>query len=244
MFGQCSKGMIGGKPILVGISLAAATGASAWAAGATCQPFQSLAIARLPQKLDPFHSQSAADEWRAWAALEAKSIASGERERFLIQRTTRAVGLPSYQVRGQREAQGWRLDSRVDHGGRRLRHRWSRWRRVHFPSRLQAELDQVWTDNCLWTAPRFLAATLPLASGEWVPSFDGPVTYFDLWGNGRDWNGAQMSWRLGKPAELASIALRAAFGSSGPDYPLDTSVTGGIVWADELGEHQLTPPTR
>ena len=230
--------------IFLSVSLAAATVTTVHAAGTTCQLFQPLAIAKLPEKLDPGHSQSANEEWQAWAALEAKSVANGSGERFFIQRTMRALGQPSYQVRGWRRAQGWRLEARVDHPTQRLQHRWSKWRSVSPPPSSQAKLDALWADGCLWNAPHFLAATLPLASGGWVPSFDGPTTFFELRGNMRGWDGAQISWRLGKPAELAAVVLRAAFGSSA-NYPLDPSVMDtGIVWADERGEHQLTPPSK
>jgi hypothetical protein len=104
-------------------------------------------------------------------------------------------------------------------------------------------LDRLMDDACLWSTLSYLAPTLPLAVGGWVPDFDGPWTYMDVRANGRQWAGMQISWVIGVPAELRNTALNASFGEP-INYPIPGSDDPFATprYKDPRGEHAWAEP--
>ena len=200
-----------------------------------CAPFDQLALAGLPARLDPYASGPAVNIWRDWS-LQAPP--DRHAVHFRIQ-ANRSVADPSYEVRGWMQGEVWRLQAREGRTDRRFKTEWAMWRDVRLSPATQAEIEAVWRDPCLWGAPQFLASALPLASGGWASSLDGPVTLLDLQDGDRRWGGIQDSWRLGRPGELASLTLNAAFGL--PKYLDRSARASGALSSDELGEHPLAP---
>ncbi len=218
--------------------LALCTGAvGANAAEVSCSPFKDLDISRLPTKLNPSGTDRdrLADVWKRWSKARLSTPATGRR--MIIERHS-SPSQPSYEVRGRRSQTGWRVEARSAAPLVRTI-KWSRWRRVQLTNPQQAELDNLWNDRCLWTAPPLLANTLPLKSGGWVPSFDGPITLFDLRDEGRRWGGLYLSWQLGKPAKLASVLWNAAFGL--PRYEDHSVQNSGVIYGDEAGTRSFKP---
>ena len=217
-------------------------GSSASAAKAKpCAPFDLLALEKLPTRIDPDSADRMQDIWAKWSNEPQGGywpITDTIEPQFRIETTVSGLvpNPQAYEVRGVRASGRWRLEAR----SKAIRHRaerWSRWRRVAVTPKTARALNSSISDRCLWSAPSFLAASLPLAAGGWVPSYDGPTTYFDVRAFGHTWRGLQVSWTVGAPATLRRVAMLAAFGA-----PLHQLIPGepelsasGLRFRDEAG---------
>ena len=213
-------------------------------ASPVCAPFEQLALGHLPTKIDPDGSDSFAHVWRVWSRRSDGGkwpLTSGVAPQFRVETSIMMSPDPrSYEVRGTRAGGVWRMQARTM-SMRRPPLRWGPWKKVTVPSESADKLDALFSDPCLWQAPPFLAATLPLASGGWAPSFDGPGTYFDVRANGRQWAGMQVSWVLGSPGQLRSTVMAAAFHH--PEHVDASPKISGMVFKDERGEQPLATAT-
>lgn len=179
-----------------------------------CAPFDRLALERLPTRIDPDSADRLQGVWNQWSNNGDASgwpLTASDDPQFRIQTEEALVPHPrAYEVRGVRTRGVWRLEARWK-PVRRLTDKWRPWRQITVLASTAAALNSSVEDRCLWSAPPFLAPTLPLKAGGWVPSYDGPLTYFDVRASGRKWAGLQISWTLGAPAGLRQIALEASF---------------------------------
>lgn len=216
---------------------------AASAQGKPCHPFDGLALEKLPTRLDPDSPDRMQDIWTKWSndsRVQHWPLTTTTDPQFRIETSVSAL-VPhprAYEVRGVRTKGRWRLQARsmaITHRA----DRWEHWREVPVTQNTASVLDTLMEQSCLWSAPSFLAAMLPLAAGGWVPSFDGPMTLFDVRAFGQTWAGLQVSWTLGTPAQLRKIAMVAAFGNSLDQLvPGDERLTSaGIHYKDEAGEH-------
>lgn len=220
--------------------------AAAVADRSPCAPFDKLALGILPTTVDPGSQVRMSDLWKAWSLKAGQGswpLDATSAPQFRIETSETFVSHPhAYEVRGAREGHVWSLRAR-EVPIRHQRDRWGPWRHLIVTAETARRLDRLLDDPCLWTAPSYLAATLPLAKGGWVPDFDGPSTYFDVRDGGRQWAGVQISWVLGVPGELRNTALNAAFGR-----PMNRNVAGAENafakpwYSDARGEHPWVEP--
>ncbi len=124
---------------------------------------------------------------------------------FINDRAKREVA--AFRIRGEWRA-AYRTLSAAALSKRAFR---SRWRVTTLSSETGHLLETLVADPCLWTAPRFLDAAIPITPAGWVTSFDGPITSYEVHVGNRTWSGLQISWRLGPPAELRSALFQAIF---------------------------------
>lgn len=208
---------------------------------AVCAPFDQIALDRLPTKWESADGVDFQETWKHWADDQDGSpwpISDRPLPQFRLVTNLSFVpnGPVSQEVRGQQLDGVWHMTARSGRLGHRQRKwLWTKWKTVTVSLEAAAKIDALLQDQCLWQAPRFLDSELPLASGGRVPSFDGPISFFDVRAAHRQWGGIQVSWRLGSPGKLRAAILAAAF--SEPEY-IDADVrSAGILLKDGEETH-------
>jgi hypothetical protein len=209
--------------LVLGLALVAAAPAEAKQATLPeqqkCSAFDQIELEKLPRASTRDPSDDLSEWWSRWAAermAEAWSQSVMSDIEFRLDTTGGFVPRPlRYEVREQRVHQAWVIFARHKNGvwpaGR-----WKRWNVVRITKPAQARLNEVIESPCLWQAPNFIPDEVPLKTGGWSTSVDGPVTLFDIRSGARRWRGIQVSRRLGPPGELRSLLIAAAFGQ--PEY--------------------------
>lgn len=180
-----------------------------------CSAFRAVDRARLPTHLnDDPTEQSLETAWASWANAPldvnwrtANPVAS---LRIWSSRAPLSTEDKAREVVARRSSSGWEAYARQnpdDPWGV-----WSPWRRVELNDTVRSRIAALLADPCLWSAPRFMDAEIPLLGGGVDLRPDGPITGYDISVEGRRWGGLYFSPRLGPPAQLRAILFAAAFG--------------------------------
>lgn len=197
---------------------------------AACPPFDALALDRLPTNFEATAGDDFDQAWRDWSTTNqapptaTPGMADAE---FRFQSNPGMGGRNSREAVGRREGGQWRIvwRTRPNAGGPLTP--WSAWRSTTLADRFGRQIDRLLADPCLWSTPRYLANSLPLKTGRWAPSYDGPITFFDVRSGNRQWGGIQVSWRLGVPARLRAVIGEAVFGE--PSFVDSGLPTAGLL---------------
>lgn len=208
-------------PHIVGLSAAAALGVSNVSARAplshpACNAFDGLEVKSIPKtwgNADGVRFDDILNQWaRRQGDLPWRHAGSPVAEVWLEVNDGLNEPQMSYDIHGRRLKAHWllygrsmRIDSRAN--------RRSPWRPVLASQRETAILDGLLSDECLWSAPRFLPAKLPLTNGKTQEDFDGPTTFFNIRLGERRWGGLQNSWNVGPPARLGATMMSFVFGA-------------------------------
>lgn len=222
--------------LMFGIATGSAVAAADQQTVAVCAPFDQLALDRLPTKWESADGVDFQEAWKQWAHDQDGSpwpISDEPLPQFRLVTNFGFVphGPVSQEVRGQKLDGVWHMTARSGRFGQRQRKwLWTKWKSVAVSHEAAAKIDALLGGQCLWQSPRFLDNELPLVTGGRAPSFDGPVSFFDIRADHRQWGGIQVSWRLGPPGKLRAAILAAAFGE--PEYTDADVRSAGIVLKD------------
>jgi hypothetical protein len=171
-----------------------------------CHPFDQPSFAKMASAIEPAERSDMLKTWSAWSrSASGDVVPQGAHLSFRVQRD-RSPSDPTYELRAWRIGNTWSMRARTGQANRKLQMKWSGWRDIPIDQARARKLSELVADDCLWTAPRYVSANV---TGNTM--FTEANLLIDVRTERRRWGGMQISAAVGRPAELASLALNWAF---------------------------------